>query len=76
MRTESLPILCTQRRGIIIPVLSLMVILTIYDYRAPERKIGVKIVVKGKIYDLRGKPETATRTLRVVNGYDNVSGIR
>ena len=49
---------------------------TVYDYSAPSRKLGVKVTVKGKTYDLKGKPETATRSLRVIAECDNVSEVR
>ncbi len=45
----------------------------VYDYSTPQRKVGVKVVVNGKTYDLKGKPETVTRKLRVIAECDNVT---
>jgi hypothetical protein len=47
---------------------------TVYDYSTPERKVGVKVIVNGKTYDFKGKPETVTRHLRAIAEYDNVTG--
>lgn len=44
----------------------------VYDYSTPERSIGVKVVVNGRTYDLKGKSETATRSLRVIACCENV----
>ena len=39
---------------------------TVYDYNTLERKVGVNVVVNGKTYDLKGRPDTVNRKLRVI----------
>lgn len=46
---------------------------TIYDYGTPRREVGIKVTVRGKTYDLKGKPETVNHRLSVVALFDNVT---
>lgn len=43
-----------------------------YDFGTSERKVGIKVTVNGKTYDMKGKPATAKYRLGNVVGYDNV----
>ncbi len=40
---------------------------TIYEYSEPEKRVGVKVLVKGKTYDLAGKPDTKIKSLKDIN---------